>query len=115
MRLKLKRLDGMTVAGGSCQGRAVPRCHCCGGGVAAGAGLEAGGGDVILLVTHLEPEVAEAALQYGVGAVIKGQEWWHVAAAADPDAFGGPQLLGQVLWSLPICSVLPGHRREGAL
>jgi hypothetical protein len=59
--------------------------------LAAVRGLEAGGGDVVLLVAH----------QDGVGAV--------VASAADPDVFGGPQFLGQVLWQLPICSsVVPG-------
>jgi hypothetical protein len=57
------------------------RCH--GDGGAAGAGLEAGGGDVALPVAHLEPEVAEAALQDCVGTVVEGR---HVAAAADPDA-----------------------------
>ncbi len=67
------------------------------GGGAARAGLEAGGGDVVLLVTHLEPEVAGAALQDGVGAVVEWREGRHMAAATDPDAFGGPQLLWQVL------------------
>ncbi len=66
------------------------RWHRCGG-----AGLEAGGGDVVLLVTHLEPEAAETAQQDGVGAIIEGR---HVAAVTDPDAFGGPQLLWQVVW-----------------
>ncbi len=32
-----------------------------------------------------------------VGAIVEGR---HVAAAMDPDAFRGPQLLGQVLWQL---------------
>ncbi len=67
-----------------------------------------GGGDVVLLATHSETEVAEAALQDCVGAV---GEKWHMAAAADPDTFGGPQLLGQVLWQLTIgSSVVPEHR-----
>ncbi len=68
------------------------RWHRCGG-----AGLEARGGDVVLLVAHLEPEAAEAALQDGVGAIIEGPVGRHVAAATDPDALGGPQLLWQVL------------------
>ncbi len=56
-------------------------------------------------MAHLEREVAEAALQDGGGAIVEGRERQHVAAAAaDPDAFGGPQLLGQVLWQLPVCS-----------
>jgi hypothetical protein len=41
---------------------------------AAGAGLGAGGGDVVLSVAQLEPEVAEAALEDGVGAVGEGRE-----------------------------------------
>ncbi len=79
--------------GGSCRGRL---CRS-GSGGAAGAGLEDGGGDVILPVAHLEREVAvvEAALQDDVGVVVEGRERQHVAAAGDPDAFGGPQLLGQ--------------------
>ncbi len=72
------------------------RCH--GDGGAASAGLEAGGGDVVLPVAHLEPEVAEAALHDCVGTVVEGR---HVAAAADPDALRSPQLLGQVLWPAP--------------
>ncbi len=59
----------------------------------------------------MEPEVAEAVLQDCVGAILEGREGRHVAAAADPDAFRGPQLLGQVLWHLLACgSVVPGHR-----
>ncbi len=79
----------------------MPRCHGDGGAAGAGAGLEAGGGDVVLPVAHLDPEVAEAALQDCVGTVVDGR---HVAAAADPDAFRGPQLLGQVLWPAPCCA-----------
>jgi hypothetical protein len=37
-----------------------------GGGV-AGAGLEVGGGDVVLPIAHLQLEVAESELQEGVG------------------------------------------------
>ncbi len=84
VRLKQTRLGG-----GSRRGR-LRRCK---GGGAAGAGLEAGGGDVVLLGAHLEPDVADAALQDGVGAVVEGRQ---MAAAGDPDTFGGPQLLGQL-------------------
>jgi hypothetical protein len=89
---------------------------CCrGDGGTAGAGLEAGGGDVVLSVAQLEPEVAEAALEDGVGAVLEGREGREgrcVAALADPDAVRGPQLPGQVLWHLLVrCSVVPGHRK----
>ncbi len=70
------------------------RCH--GDGGAAGAGPEAGGGDVVLPVAHLEPDVAEAALQDCVGTVAEGRKGRHVATAADPDALRSPQLLGQV-------------------
>jgi len=69
------------------------RWHRCGG-----AGLEARGRDVVLLVAHLEPEVMEASLQAGVGTIAEGREGRYVAAATDPDAFGGPQLLWQVVW-----------------
>ncbi len=87
------RLGGAATVGGSCRGRL---CRS-GSGGATGAGLEAGGGDVILSVAHLEREVAvvEAALQDDVGAVVEGREGKHVAAVGDQDAFGGPQLLGQ--------------------
>jgi hypothetical protein len=92
-------------------GPAAPRRRRRGDGGAGGAGLEPGGGDVVLPVAHLEPEVAEAALEDGVGAVVEGREGRHVAAAADPDQVRGPQLLGQVLWQLLVrCSVVPGHR-----
>jgi hypothetical protein len=68
------------------------RWHRCGG-----AGLEARGGDVVLLVTHLEPELAKASLQGGVGTIAEGPVGRQVAGATDPDAFRGPQLLWQVL------------------
>jgi hypothetical protein len=112
VRLKRTCLGGAAAAGRSCQGRAGSAGWCrCGDEGVAGAGLEAGGGDVVLPVTHLEPEVAEAALQDFVGAVVEGQEGRHVGAAADPDTFRGPQLLGQVLWQLLVSSgVEPGQR-----
>jgi hypothetical protein len=105
-RLKHMCVGGAATVGGSCQGRL---CRS-GNGGAAGAGLEAGGGVVVLLVAHLEREVTEAALQDDVGAVVEGRERHHVVAAmVDPDTFGGPQLLGQVLWQLPVfSSVVPG-------
>jgi hypothetical protein len=68
------------------------RWHRCGG-----AGLEARGGDVVLLVAHLEPKVMEAAPQAGVGTIAEGRNGRHVAAVMDPDALGGPQLLWQVI------------------
>ncbi len=87
--VKLKR---MRLGGGSCRGRP------CQGGTAMEEPLVQGlrPGDV-LPVAHLEPEVAEAALQDCIGAIVEGR---HVATAVDPDAFRGPQLLGQVLWQL---------------
>ncbi len=94
-------MGSAAVAGSSCRGS--PRR----GGVAVGTaalpgeGLEAGGGVVVLPVTQLEPEVAEAVLEDSVGAVIEGREGRRVTASADPDAVRSPQLLGQV-------SLLPG-------
>jgi hypothetical protein len=79
-------------------GPGKPRWHRCVGGGAAGLGLEGRGGDVVLLVAHREPEVAKAAQLGGVGAIAEGREGRYVAAATDPDAFGGPQLLWQVVW-----------------
>ncbi len=61
-------------------------CRGCHRGV-AGAGLEAGGGDVVLPVGHLQLEVAEAELQDGLGAIVEVGEGWYLAAAADPDTF----------------------------
>jgi hypothetical protein len=63
-----------------------------GDGDADGAGPEPGGGGVVLPVTQLEPGVAEAAIQDGVGAVVEGR---RVAASADQDSVCGPQLLGR--------------------
>ena len=57
------------------------------------AGLQAGDGDVLLPDAHLQLEVVEAALQDGIGAIIEGRQEHHVAAAVDPDAICGPQLL----------------------
>jgi hypothetical protein len=86
--------------------------RCRGGSGTAGAGLEAGGGDVVLPVAQLEPEEAEAALEDGVGAIVEGREGQCVVALAGPDAIRGPQLPGQVLWQLLVrCSVVPGHRK----
>ncbi len=111
-RLKWTSLGGTAAAGRFPAGSAAPRWRCPGDGGAAGAGLEAGGGDVVLPVPQLEPEVAEATLEDGVGAVVEGQEGRRVAASADPDAVRGPQLPGQVLWQLLVrCSVVPGHRK----
>jgi hypothetical protein len=43
-----------------------------GGHPVVGAGLEAGGEDAVLPVTHLQLEVVEAALQDGIGVVVEG-------------------------------------------
>jgi hypothetical protein len=48
--------------------------------------------EVETLSSQLEPEVAEAALEDGIGAVLEGR--W-VAASADPDPVRSPQLLWQ--------------------
>jgi hypothetical protein len=60
------------------------------------------------LSSQLEPEVAEAVLENGVGAVVEGQ---CVATLTDPDVvLHGSQVLGQILWQLLVCcSVVPGH------
>ncbi len=81
-RFKQARLGGRFPPG-----PAVPGGRRRGDGGTAGAGLEAGGGVVILLVTHLKPEGAEAALQDRIGAILEGREWQHIAASADPDAY----------------------------
>jgi hypothetical protein len=47
----------------------------------------AGGGDVFLLGAHLEPEVAEAALQNGVGAVVEGRTQTRSAAHSSLEPF----------------------------
>ncbi len=122
-RLKRMRLGSTAGAGCSLRGRprrgsgllppgpAAPGRRCRGDGGSTCTGLEPGGGDVVLPVAHLEPEVAEAALEDGVGAVVEGRKGRRVAAAADPYSVRSPQLLRQVLWQLLVrCSVVPGHR-----
>ncbi len=104
-RLKQTRLGG---GRRSPAGLAGPRLRRRVDGGAAGAGLEAGGGDVVLPVAQLEPEVAEAALEDGIGAVVEGREGRGVAALAKTDTVRGPQLPGQLLVR---CSVVPGHRK----
>ncbi len=89
-------------------GLARPKLRRRGDGGAACAGLEAGGGDVVLPVAQLELEVAEAALEDGIGAVVEGREGRGMAASAKTDAVRGPQLQGQLLVR---CSVVPGHRK----
>jgi hypothetical protein len=54
-------------------GPAAPGRRCRGDGGSASAGLELGGGDAVLPVANLEPEVAEAALEDGVGAAVEGR------------------------------------------
>jgi hypothetical protein len=59
----------------------------------SGAGLHAGGGDVLLPDAHLQLEVVKAALQDSVGAIVEGRQGWHVTAVVDPDAVCSTQLL----------------------
>jgi hypothetical protein len=79
---------------------------------AGAAGLEAGGRNLVLFATHLEPEGAQTAQDDRVGAVVEQRERRHVAAAADPDAVRGPQVRRQILWQLPVrCNVVSRQGR----
>jgi hypothetical protein len=51
-------------------------------------------------VDYLQLEVAQATLFDGLGIVIEQCEGQHVAAAIDPDRFGGPLLILEVLRQL---------------
>jgi hypothetical protein len=56
-----------------------------------------GGENVLLLVDYLQLDVVQAALFDGLGTVIEQFEGQHVAAALDPDRFGGPLFNLEVL------------------
>ena len=79
---------------------------------AGAAGLEARGGDLVLLGSYLELEGAQAALEDRVGAVVERRTRRHVAAAAESDAVRCPQVRRQVLWQLSVrCNVVSRQRR----
>ncbi len=59
-----------------------------------------GGENVLLLVNYLQLEVAQAALFDDLGTVIEQFEGQHVPAGIDPERFGGPLFILEVLRQL---------------